>query len=104
MLDSTHIEAIKSMLTGSPTTTTTTTAPIADDEAASSEHLRTVETKLNSISYQLTVVSAAVFTFIVLTVVILAGFSLIQFRHNKKLLRRGDGLPQYTENAFPTKP
>jgi hypothetical protein len=105
MLDATHIEAIKSMLSGSSETTTTTTSPVNEGDPASSEQLRTVEEKLSSISYQLTVVSGAVFTFIVLIVIILAGFSLIQFRHNKKLIRgRADSLPQYVENPFPTKP
>jgi hypothetical protein len=105
MLDATHIEAIKSMLSGSSQTTTTIISPVNEGDPASSEQLRTVEEKLSSISYQLTVVSGAVFTFIVLIVIILAGFSLIQFRHNKKLIRgRADSLPQYVENPFPTKP
>lgn len=102
-LDETHINALKDMFNNpSAPTTTTTATPV--DEQLSGDQFRTVEQKLNDIYSKLNVVSGAVFAFIVLAVVILAGFSLIQYYHNKKMLRRDNELPKYVEHPYGSKP
>ncbi len=88
-----------------PTTTTASPVGNADNDKLTNEQFQTVDQKLNAISSRLSVVSSAVFAFIVLAVVILAAFSVVQYWQNKKFLRRRSDstLPKYVENPPYTK-
>ncbi|CAG7719469.1 unnamed protein product [Allacma fusca] len=98
-LDETHIKAIKAMLENPSTGTTspTTVKPVVGDD---SETLAEVQQKLRDIWTQIHVMSVVVFTFIVLAVLVLAGFSIVQFRESKKR-RNAPVLPAYA--AYETK-
>jgi hypothetical protein len=100
-LDATHINAIRAMLLNPATTTTTTTTvkPIVNpgEPDEDSQDLVDVKEKLNDIATKISVMMAVVFTFVILAVVILAGFSLIQFYENKKFRQSQQGLPAYVQ-------
>lgn len=103
-LDDTHVNAIKAMLTNPPAATTTTTTATPDvPEEISNEQFQTVDQKLNNITSKLNLVTAVVFTFVILAVFILAAFSVIQFWQNKKFLQRDHELPKYIA-PYETKP